>query len=75
MSEQYRDVISFQLKIWVGILAGLWIYWKADQPIPLILIFLVNALFSIFNTINVVSGKPYKHIGPFKSDSKNDKGK
>ena len=75
MSEHYRDVISFQLKVWVGILAGSWIYWKADQPIPLILIFLVNALFSIFNTINVVSGKPYKQISVFKSESKKDKTK
>lgn len=76
MSEHYRDVISFQLKVWVGILAGLWIYWKANQPIPLILIFFVNGLFSILNTIYVVSGKTYKHISLFKSEkseSKNDK--
>ncbi|MBK9392081.1 MAG: helix-turn-helix domain-containing protein [Bacteroidetes bacterium] len=73
MSEQYRDVLSFQLKVWVGILVGSWIYWKADQPIPLIMVFLGNAAFSIFNTINVVSGKPYIHLSPFKSDSKGDK--
>jgi len=62
MSTHYRDVISFQLKIWVAILAGLWIYWKADVPIPLIMVFIVNALFSIMNTMNVISGKPYSHI-------------
>ena len=73
MSEHYRDVISFQLKVWVGILAGSWIYWKADQPIPLILVFLGNAVFSIFNTIKVVSGESYKQILDFKSEIKKDK--
>lgn len=75
MSEHYRDVISFQLKVWVGILAGSWIYWKADQPIPLILVFLGNAIFSIFSTIKVVSGESFKDISVFKSGSKNDKPK
>ena len=69
MSNHYRDVISFQLQIWVAILATSWIYWKAGQPIPLILVFLVNAVFSIFNTINVVSGKPYRHFSPFKHNT------
>jgi transcriptional regulator with XRE-family HTH domain len=75
MSEHYRDIISFQLKIWVAILAGLWIYWKADNPIPLIMVFFVNCLFSIINTIKVVSGEPYKHFSVFKTGSKNDKTK
>jgi len=73
MSEHYRDAISFQLQVWVGILAGLWIYWKANQPIPLILVLLVNAAFSIFTTIKVVSGEPYKKISFFKSKGKTDK--
>lgn len=69
MSNHYRDVISFQLQVWVAILATSWIYWKAGQPIPLILVFFVNGIFSIFNTINVVSGKPYKHFSPFKHNT------
>jgi transcriptional regulator with XRE-family HTH domain len=73
MSDHYRDVISFQLQVWVGIIAGLWIYWKANQPIPLILVFIVNAIFSIFSTIKVVSGEPYKKISFFKSKSKTNK--
>jgi len=75
MSEHYRDVISFQLKIWVAIIAGLWIYWKANQPIPLIMVFFVNCIFTIFNTIKVVSGESYKNFLFFKSVSKNDKTK
>ena len=75
MSEHYRDIISFQLRVWAGILVGSWIYWKGDQPIPLILIFIVNAMFSIFNTINVVSGKPYKNLSGNKSGLKNDRTK
>jgi len=75
MSEHYRDVISFQLKVWVAILAGLWIYWKANQPIPLIMVFFVNCIFSIFNTIKVVSGESFKNFSFSKSATKNDKTK
>lgn len=73
ISDHYRDVISFQLQVWVGIIAGLWIYWKANQPIPLIMVFIVNALFTIFSTIKVVSGEPYKKISFCKSKSTTDK--
>ena len=75
MSEHYRDVISFQLKVWVAILAGLWIYWRANQPIPLIIVFFMNCIFSIFNTIKVVSGESFKNFSFSKSVSKNDKTK
>ena len=75
MSEHYRDVISFQLKVWVAILAGLWIFWKANQPIPLIMVFFVNCIFSIFSTIKVVSGESFKNFSFSKSVSKNDKTK
>jgi len=73
MSEHYRDVVSFQLKVWVAILATSWIYWKSGQPIPLILVFLVNCMFSIFNTIKVVSGESYMHFPARKSEGKNEK--
>jgi transcriptional regulator with XRE-family HTH domain len=73
MSNHYRNVISSQLQVWVAILATSWIYWKVNQPIPLILVFLANGVFSIFNTINVVSGRRYKHISLFKNNkSKQD---
>ena len=75
MSEHYRDVISFQLKVWVGILVTSWIYWKAGQPIPLILLFIVNALFSIYNTIQVVTGNPYKEISVLKTGKEKEKTK
>jgi transcriptional regulator with XRE-family HTH domain len=75
MSEHYREAIGFQLKVWVGILAGSWIYWKADQPIPLILVFLVNAVFSIFSTIKAVTGESFKQIADLKTVIKKDKTK
>jgi transcriptional regulator with XRE-family HTH domain len=75
MSEHYRDVISFQLKVWIAILAGLWIYWRANQPIPLIIVFFMNCIFSIFNTIKVISGESFKNFSFSKSVSKNDKTK
>jgi transcriptional regulator with XRE-family HTH domain len=68
MSEHYRDVIGLQLRVWIGIIIGSWIYWKAGQPIPLILIFVANALLSIYNTIMAVSGKPWKSITDFQSE-------
>ncbi|MDF1559149.1 MAG: helix-turn-helix domain-containing protein [Bacteroidales bacterium] len=73
ISVHYRDVISFQLMVWVGILAGLWIYWRAHVPIPLIMVFLVNAVISIVNTVRVVSGEPYRHVSFFRSGKKGEK--
>lgn len=73
MSEHYRDVISFQLLVWVAILATSWIYWKANQPIPLILVFLGNAVFTIFRTVKVISGESYKDISFLKSRNKTDR--
>jgi transcriptional regulator with XRE-family HTH domain len=67
ISVHYRDVLSFQLMVWVGIIAGLWIYWRAQVPIPLIMIFLANAVISIINTVRVVSGEPYRHFSFLKS--------
>lgn len=75
ISVHYRDVISFQLMVWVGIIAGLWIYWRAQVPIPLIMIFLVNAVIAIVNTVKVLSGEPYRHISFFKSGRTGDKKK
>ena len=75
ITDHYRAVISFQLTVWLIILGGLWIYWKANQPTPLIAGLFLCGLLSIFNTIKVMNGKPYKHISVFKLGSKNDKTK
>jgi hypothetical protein len=51
---------------------GLWIYWKANQPIPFVGGLLVGGLISIMNAINVMHGKSY--INPFiKSEETNSK--
>lgn len=73
ISLHYRDVISFQLMVWIGILAGLWIYWKVNIIIPLIGVFLFNALMSIINTVRVVSGEPYRPVSFFKPEKKGEK--
>jgi len=75
MSDHYRAVISFQLTVWIIILGGLWIYWKTNQPTLLIAGLFLSGFFSIFNTIKVMNGKPYKHISIFKFRGKNDKTK
>lgn len=73
ITDHYRAVISFQLVILGIILGCLWIYWKVNQPTPLIGVLLANGLFSMFRAIQVMSGKPYKHSSFFTLGSKNDK--
>jgi len=63
MTNHLRAVISFQLGILGISLGGLWIYWKINQPIPLVGGLLVGSLVSIVNALNVMNGKPY--INPF----------
>jgi len=64
ITRHYRNIIGFQLMILGIILGCLWIWWKVNQPIPLIGVLLGNALFSIYNALQVMSGKPYWQ-GPF----------
>jgi transcriptional regulator with XRE-family HTH domain len=73
ITDHYQAVISFQLIVLGFILGGLWIYRQANQATPLIGVMLISSLLSIFNAIQVMSGKPYKHISFFKLGNKNDK--
>jgi len=75
ISDHFRDVIIFQLMVCGVILGSLWIYWKIDLLTPLIGVLLGNALFSIVNTIRVISGKHNKHISLINQGSKSDKTK
>jgi len=59
ITEHYRAVLTFQLIILGVILGCLWVFWKVNQPIPLIGVILGNGLFSITNTIKVMNGDPY----------------
>ncbi len=63
MSNHFRAAITLQLIIWVISFVGLWIYWRVNQPIPLISGLLAGGLISVMNTIFVITGKPY--INPF----------
>ncbi len=63
MSNHFRAALIMQLCIWGICLIGLWIYWKVNQPIPLIGGILIGALVSVMNTIFALIGKPY--INPF----------
>ena len=62
-SNHFRAAITMQLCIWLISLIGCWIYWKVNQPVPLIGGLLVGSLIAIMNTIFVIVGKPY--INPF----------
>ncbi|MFN8240266.1 MAG: helix-turn-helix domain-containing protein [Bacteroidales bacterium] len=57
LSHHYRTALSYQLTVLAVLLASSWIYWKVNQPLPLLGVLLANALFSVFNAIKVISGK------------------
>ena len=61
ITEHFRAAISFQLMICGIILGCLWIYWKINQPTPLIGLLFANALFTIMNTLRVLNGEVYLH--------------
>lgn len=63
MSNHFRAAITLQLCIWVISFVGLWIYWKANQPIPFIGGLLAGGLVSVMNAVFVMFGRPY--INPF----------
>jgi transcriptional regulator with XRE-family HTH domain len=74
ITGHYRAVISFQLMV-LGVLLGcLWVYWKVNILTPFIGVLLANSMFTIFNTLQVMSGKPYKRFNIFKSNNKGQKG-
>lgn len=58
ISIHYRDSAGIQLRVWVAIIIGLIIYLKADQPIPLIGVLAVNAIFAIFNAVKAITQTP-----------------
>ncbi len=59
INEHYRSVMRFQLTIIGAVVACLWVYWKAHQLTPLMGVLLSNVLFSITNTMKVISGDSY----------------
>lgn len=67
-TNHLRAVLTMQLCIWGICLAGLWIYWKTNQPLPFIIGLLIGALVAIMNAIFVTSGKPF--INPFIANRK-----
>lgn len=70
MTNHFRAALTMQLCILVISFGGLWIYWRMNQPIPLIGGLMVGALVSIMNAIFAINGKPY--INPFiKNEAKN----
>jgi len=64
ITDHYRAIITFQLSCWLGIiLPGLFIYWKINQPFPLIFGIIGGVIISIVNAMKVMNGKPYNY-GP-----------
>lgn len=63
MDRHLKAAITMQLSIWLISLIGLWIYWQANQPLPLLIGLLMGAFTAIMNAIFVQLGKPF--INPF----------
>jgi transcriptional regulator with XRE-family HTH domain len=63
ISFHFRAVISLQLMILGISFVGLWIYWKVNQPIPLIGGLLAGSLLTIINSIRVMNNEQF--ISPF----------
>jgi transcriptional regulator with XRE-family HTH domain len=62
ITAHYRDIIYFQLICWLGIIIpGLFIYWKINQPIPLIFGIMGGGILSIVNAIKVMNGNTYNY--------------
>lgn len=64
ISEHYHAVISFQVMVLGVIIGCFWVYWKVGILTPLIGVLIANGLFSIANTIKVMSGDSYIKV-PF----------
>ena len=75
IADHYSDVINFQLNFWIiFITPGLWVFWTSGEIIPIIVLYIFSALYSILTTINVINGKPYKYIFliKFKNNQRKD---
>ena len=75
IADHYRAVISFQLMICGIILGCIWVYWKVNQPTPLIGVLLINGLISLTNTVKVMSGEGFIKMPFIKNNDKNLKTK
>jgi transcriptional regulator with XRE-family HTH domain len=72
MSTHFYAALSMQFCIWIISLIGLWIYWKVNQPIPVIIGLLLGALVAVMNAAMVISDKDF--INPFiKSEAQKTK--
>lgn len=70
ISEHYRAVISFQLMVLGAVIGSLWVYFNVGIPTPLILVLIVNGLFSVANTIKVMSGDSFINMPFIRSEEK-----
>ena len=76
MNEHFNDILNFQLSVWaLFILTGLFIFLMIKIPFVIYFGLIFSAAISIFNTIRVISDKPYKYILLIKLFDKNGKTK
>ena len=59
LAIHFRATIILQLCVLGITLVGLWIYWKVNQPTPLIGGLLAGGLLSLMNAIKVMNGSPF----------------
>lgn len=63
IANHFHAAITLQLCIGVISLISLWIYWKVNQPIPLVGGIFTGGLVSVMNAVLVIIDRPF--INPF----------
>ncbi|MEE4198519.1 MAG: helix-turn-helix domain-containing protein [Bacteroidales bacterium] len=70
VTEHFREVIGFQLTMWLVFLLGLPQYLIVGMPYMFYFGIICTAFFSVVNTLLVVNGKPYKYFNFIKFNGK-----
>ena len=75
IDDHYRDIINYQLSIWlIFMMPGIIAFLFAGVPYPIFVAIIFNVMFTIPNSIKVLNGRPYKYFYAYKfQKSKNSK--
>jgi transcriptional regulator with XRE-family HTH domain len=67
ITDHYRDIINYQLSIWlIFMMPGIIAFLFAGVPYPIFVAIIFNVMFTIPNSIKVLNGRPYKYFYAYK---------
>lgn len=74
ITDHYRDVVNFQLSIWlIFMVPGIIAFLFARVPFAIYAAIIFNMMFIIINSIKVLNGKSYKYFYAYKFQKKKSK--